>query len=348
MHRPSLPAVGTHPPICRSPAFEKILHEARRAARSDLTVLLTGETGCGKGWIAREIHDHSARRDRPFVIWSTCEVAESLAYSQLFGHRKGAFTGADRNCVGIIESADSGTLVVDDVDKLPPSLQGQLLRFLDHRTIRPAGSSEFEWFDLRLIVTTNRILPELVDQSLFLPDLMWRLSGLKIHVPPLRERREDIAALVDHFVGHFARRLRIPPPRLSRGALEALLDRPWPGNVREVAAAIENLVFRAPAGGEIQVADVRRETGGAENGEPRRGGYGPRDARLEADSLARAMEMAHGSGVRAAAILGVPLRTLRRWLTRHGLSNGHSIPGGSNGHGNGAAKAMGNGHSNGR
>jgi len=349
MRRASTSASGADPLICRSPAFERVLQEARRAARSDLTVLLTGETGSGKGRIAREIHDHSARREQAIVIWSACEVSESLAYSQLFGHKKGAFTGADRDSVGIIESANGGTLVIDDVDKLSPPLQGQLLRFLDQRSVRPAGSNALQGVNLRLIVTTSRVLSELVEQGRFLPDLMWRLSGLRIHVPPLRERREDIAALIIHFAAHFAESLRVPAPRFSKGALAALFDQPWRGNVRELAAAVENLVFRASARGEIQARDVIRESGPvveapAGNGERRRASPGPRDPRLAPETVARAMARTKGNGARAAALLGVPIRTLRRWLARYGLSNGHAVAAGSNGNGNGAAKAMGNGH----
>jgi len=311
------------PLIGRSPAMIRALGEARRAARSDLPILLAGESGSGKGRLARAIHEYSPRRAGPFRTLSGPEATEALAAREMFGHVRGAFTGADRDVPGVIVGADKGTLAFDDIDKLPLPLQAILLRFLDERTVRVIGQPLPRKIDVRLIVTTNRDLQELVRRQLFLADLAWRLSGLRIHVPPLRDRPEDVLGMIDLFGRKFARQLGRRAPRYSRTALEKLVDNPWPGNVRQLSGVLQNLVLRMGKDRLIREDDVIRELDPhveVNGGGHRRHGYGPRDPRLAEESLVRAMELAHWNGQRAARDLEVPLRTLRRWLGRYGLT----------------------------
>jgi DNA-binding NtrC family response regulator len=323
------------PFICVSPAMRRVLEDAARAALTDRPVQLLGESGCGKGRIAREIHGRSARRDRPFVLWSAPEGSDSLGQHDLFGHVRGAFTGADRDGIGLLEAAHTGTLVIDDVDKMDLGLQAALLRFLDSWSLRRLGSTSLIRVDIRLILTTNRPLDAVVGEKRFLPDLFWRLRGLRIEVPPLRERVEDLPPLIDHFTTRFAADFAKPAPRYSKAALDILLKARWPGNIRQLAGTVENLVFHAaqdrPIGPEAVLRELDLRGSGPDSG--RTPGAGRRG--IAKDVLVNALELSHWNSVQTAADLGFPLRTVRRWMKKYGISrgkrkassNGHGIPG---------------------
>ncbi|MCK5688003.1 sigma 54-interacting transcriptional regulator, partial [Myxococcota bacterium] len=205
------------------------------------TVLLTGESGTGKEVVARSVHDFSIRKDKPFIAINCGAIPETLLESELFGHVKGAFTDASRTKRGLIEEANKGTLFLDEIGELPVMLQVKLLRFLQEEEIRPIGSNKSLKVDVRIVAATARNLVEMVEDGTFREDLYYRLNVLHFHVPPLRERRDDIPLLVTHFRRKYAPRLGLASMDISKGALRTLVEYHWPGNVRE----LENTVERA-------------------------------------------------------------------------------------------------------
>lgn len=310
------------PLLCASPAFSRVLDEASRAARASSPILLVGESGTGKGRVARYIHESSGRPGR-FVVWSAPETVESLAMSDLFGHRRGAFTGADDEGAGLIPSAHGGTILADDVDKLNLTAQSLLLRFLDDHSVRPLGSPHAYGVDVRIVAATNRDLLGLAEQGRYLPDLASRLVSLVIEIPPLRERREDIPLLARHFAAGFAREYGLPSaPRFEPEALRLLTNHTWPANVRGLASVIQNAVFRA-SDGVVDAAGVLRalgtRSGLSVDEEVRRlSELSKRDRRTES-VIRRVTELTNWNGKKAAELLGIPLRTFRRLTRRYGI-----------------------------
>ena len=223
----------------RSEAMRRALDTARRAAESDVTVLLLGESGTGKNVLARAIHAWSARRAAPFVTVSCTTLAEHLLESELFGHVKGAFTGAWKDKPGRLEAAAGGTIFLDEIGELAPELQAKLLRFLEERRFERVGDTRTREVDARIVAATNRDLEAEVEAGRFRSDLFYRLAVVPVRVPPLRERPEDLPALVDHLLAALAARHRRPRPRLDPAALAAIAAYGWPGNVRELANALE-------------------------------------------------------------------------------------------------------------
>ncbi|MBI2962678.1 MAG: sigma-54-dependent Fis family transcriptional regulator [Deltaproteobacteria bacterium] len=226
--------------VGRSAAVEQLRDDIRRAASSPATVLIEGETGTGKELVARAIHRAGARARGPFVPVNCAEIAEGLFESELFGHARGAFTGALADRKGLLESANGGTLLLDEIEDLPAGPQVKLLRVLQSREFKPVGTNRFVRFDARVIAASNQQISRLVQQQRFRADLFFRLDVLRIRVPALRERREDVPLLVDHAVRRFDRRNGTRFGGFSRAALNVLARRPWPGNVRE----LDNLVER--------------------------------------------------------------------------------------------------------
>jgi NtrC-family two-component system response regulator AlgB len=218
-----------------------------RVADSDATVLLRGENGTGKGVMARAIHVRSRRSPYPFVVVHCPTLTEELLASELFGHARGAFTGAVRDQEGRVESAQNGTLFLDEVGDISPALQAKLLRFLQDRAFERVGEQQTRHADVRIIAATNRNLEDAVASGRFREDLLYRLNIVELCVPPLRERPEDIVPLATRFLASFARATRRPAPRLSSAAQAALAAYPWPGNVRELRNAIERAVILWPA-----------------------------------------------------------------------------------------------------
>jgi transcriptional regulator with GAF, ATPase, and Fis domain len=229
--------------IGRSAAMAAVYEMIVRAAQTDATVLLHGETGTGKGLLARAIHVNSARRDGPFVHVDCTTLPAALVESELFGHERGAYTGADSRVLGKVEAAHGGTLFLDEIGELPLPLQGKLLRFVQERQFERVGGRETLTTDVRLVAATNRDLAAMAAAGQFRSDLYFRLRVVEIEIPPLRARGpEDIADLAAHFVDQFARRYRKGPLRLSSSARPALVAHAWPGNVRELENTIERAV----------------------------------------------------------------------------------------------------------
>ena len=216
-----------------------------RVAPTHSTVLIYGESGTGKELIARAIHDHSERKERPFVTADCSTLSQSILESELFGHVKGAFTGATATRPGLFGMADGGTLFLDEVSNIPPETQSKLLRVLETQEFRPVGGSQRKQVDIRLIAATNRDLKEMVSEGIFREDLFYRLNVFPISAPPLRERREDIPALAIHFLNHFSTETRKDLRGFTKEAMDLLMKYDWPGNVRELRNVIERLAIMA-------------------------------------------------------------------------------------------------------
>jgi two-component system response regulator HydG len=301
--------------VGRSAAMREVVDLVERVADVAMPVLLLGETGTGKGLVARALHSQSARAERPFVAVNCAAIPDGLLESELFGHVKGAFTGADQSRPGLFVEASGGTLFLDEVAEMSPALQAKLLTAIESGTVRPVGSSQEVAVNVRLVAATNRDLRERVRAGAFREDLVYRLDVVSIVLPALRHRREDIPSLVDHFLR--ATRARYPgnvAETFSPGALALLLDYEWPGNVRELSHLIERLV----------VLGRTREIGTDALPTPIRAPKPTCQVSFEGKvkpireiqrMYARwAMDQMGGSKVRTAASLGVDVKTLTRWL----------------------------------
>jgi two-component system, NtrC family, response regulator AlgB len=230
-----------------SPKMQATLEMVERAAPSDISVLLLGENGTGKGVMARWLHAQSHRTSGPFMVISCPTLSEELLASELFGHSRGAFTGATRDREGRLEAARGGTVFLDEVSEISSGLQAKLLRFLQEKQFERVGENRTRRADVRMVAATNRNLEEEVKAGRFREDLFFRLNGMPINLPPLRERREDIPLLARRFLDFFARQARRPTPELSSSALDALLSYSWPGNIRELRNVLERAVILWPS-----------------------------------------------------------------------------------------------------
>lgn len=238
----SYSAVGQHVEmlVFESSVMGSVMDAAASIANRRSTVLILGETGTGKEMLARYIHFHSERASKPFVTVDCSTLTESLFESQLFGHVKGAFTGAIRDNLGFIRAADTGTLFIDEVGELPPAMQSKLLRVIQERAVIPVGDTRSYPVDVRVICATNRDIAGMVQAGTFREDLYFRINVITLHLPPLRKRPTDVIPLAKHFLDQQARIYGEPPKHLSPEAREALLRYAWPGNVRELANVIEH------------------------------------------------------------------------------------------------------------
>ncbi|MSR63909.1 MAG: sigma-54-dependent Fis family transcriptional regulator [Planctomycetes bacterium] len=302
-------------PLAVDPRMERVLATARRAAASDATVLLLGESGTGKEVLARALHRWSPRADGPFVAVNCAALAEGLLESELFGHEKGAFTGAHERRVGCIEAAHGGTLFLDELGDTSPALQAKLLRVLEQRTLERVGGTRTIEVDLRVVAATNRDLKERVAAGAFREDLYYRLNVIALTVPPLRERPADVEALARHFVQELAREVKRPGLALSDDALLRLRAHSWPGNVRELKNALERAVVLAE-GERIEADDLPEELGTST--EPSTGFHGRVESFRRAllrDTLAES----GGNQAEAARRLGLQRTYLARLVRRYGL-----------------------------
>jgi transcriptional regulator with GAF, ATPase, and Fis domain len=229
-----------------------------RVAPTRATVLLAGESGVGKDLIARAIHFHSPRRDRPFVKINCTAIPENLMESELFGFEKGAFTGANVSKPGRFETADTGTAFLDEIGDVPGSIQVKLLRVLQEREFERLGSNKTRQIDVRILAATNRDLRAALEEGTFREDLYYRLNVVPLNIPPLRERKEDIPFLAEHFVRKLAVETGSTADSISEGAIKRLIEYPWPGNVRELENVIERSLVLA-AGKRLEAADIRLE-----------------------------------------------------------------------------------------
>jgi formate hydrogenlyase transcriptional activator len=246
--------------VGKSAALRKVLDQVAIVAPTDSTVLLYGETGTGKELVARAIHNHSPRRDRTFVRLNCAAIPSGLVESELFGHEKGAFTGALMQKRGRFELADRGTLFLDEIGDISLDLQPKLLRALQEREFERLGSTKTIHVDVRLIAATHRDLPEMIRNNQFREDLFYRLNVFPIEIPPLRERREDIPLLIHYFVARLSRRMQKRIKSISKQAMETLVNAPWPGNVRELENFIERCVILTQ-GDELKVPRAELKSG---------------------------------------------------------------------------------------
>jgi formate hydrogenlyase transcriptional activator len=296
-----------------SPALRGVLDQVRTVAPTDATVLIEGETGTGKELIARAIHMHSARRDRPFVKLNCAAIPLGLLESELFGHEKGAFTGAVAQRVGRFEAANGGTLFLDEIGDMPLELQAKLLRVLQEQEFERLGATYTRHVDVRVVAATNQDLPTLVAEKLFRMDLYYRLNVFPIALPPLRHRPEDIPMLVAHFVHTYAERMSKHIDKIASDSMESLVRHPWPGNIRELQNFIERAVILT-SGDVLQLSvlaspTVLREPVTLEEAE--------RDHIL---NTLRETNWVVGGAAGAAARLGVKRTTLISKMRKRGLS----------------------------
>jgi two-component system response regulator AtoC len=314
------PPAGEDPAalVYRSRAMGDLVALAETAARADSTVVITGESGTGKDVLARFIHARSARAESPMISVNCAALPESLFESEFFGHERGAFTGATATKRGLIEAADGSTLFLDEVGEMPLQTQVKLLRFLEEGRFRRVGSTRDRAADVRVIAATNRNLAEDVTAGRFRADLFYRLNVISLHVPPLRERREDTHALVEHFLSVFRERFNRPALALSEEARRRLATYDWPGNVRELRNALERAAALASAD-TIEAAQVLPAGGARSDGA---GVVAPDGApvtleELERQHILRVLADAGGNRERAAALLGISARTLYRKLREY-------------------------------
>lgn len=242
------PPSSTEVIIGASPAAQQVFKQIALVAGSDVNVLITGESGTGKELVARAIHRHSLRRDKPLLPVCIAALNPSLVESELFGHVRGAFTGATDERRGLLELARGGTVLLDEIADVPSAVQVKLLRAIEQREVTPVGDARPRATDIRILSATNRPLPEMIADGRFREDLYFRLGGFHIHLPPLRERREDIPALAEYFLSQAVRPPIARGLRLSTAARDELLERPWPGNIRELKHALEHAAVVAREG----------------------------------------------------------------------------------------------------
>lgn len=337
-----------------------LLREAERVAPFDAPVLIEGETGSGKELLARFVHDRSARRGRPLVAVNCAAIPDELLEAEFFGHARGAFTGAAASRPGLVEAADGGSLFLDEVGELSPRAQSLLLRVLQEREYRRVGEVRLRRSDFRLIAATHRHLGERAAAGEFRSDLFYRLCVVRLELPPLRERRDELGAIAEALLARLARHFRVPPPQLSEGALVTLAAREWPGNIRELESSLAGAILRHPgvrviesamlgssgaaAGGAAPAAHAAAPPTPAEPAAERPGEPGPEppgESSAEPSALAPLIEMRRlavaaaaferlvllhalrrtaGSRVRAARELGITRQGLWRKLRRHGIA----------------------------
>jgi transcriptional regulator with PAS, ATPase and Fis domain len=299
--------------VARSRAMKNILALAERVARTDTPVLLTGESGSGKERVARTIHARSRRARGPFIPVNCGALPEHLLESELFGHVRGAFTGADRDHRGLFEAASGGTLLLDEVGEIPLGLQVKLLRVLQDHEVRRVGSTESRRIDVRVIAATNRDLDAMVRERAFRKDLYYRLKVVSIEVPPLRERRDDILPLAHAFMRRSCTAYHCGPCSLSAEALDRLLAYDWPGNVRELEHAMERAVVLAEGKPKIAETDLPPEIARPTSGAADDGELLPL-AEIERRHILRVLERMAGNRKETARVLGIGTNTLWRKL----------------------------------
>ena len=311
---------GVTRPIGTSKAWIDILRMVETVAPTDSTVLLQGESGTGKEIIARYIHELSARSEGPFLSINCGALPESLLESELFGHVKGSFTGAIRDKIGLFGASTKGTFFLDEIGETTPATQVKLLRALQHREVIPVGSTDSVPVDTRVVAATNRDLDEEIRAGNFRSDLYYRLNVIALHLPPLRQRRDDIPLLAEHFLQRSAAARGEPPKHLSEAALAAALDYAWPGNVRELENAIERAIILT-SGAEIPLSALPDRVT-ERRAEPLVSPRTPPNPTLEAVERAYIMwvlQSESGNKSRAAEVLGIDPSTLYRKLSRYGV-----------------------------
>jgi two-component system NtrC family response regulator len=303
--------------VGRSRAMQEVIRQLELVAKSKSTVLITGETGTGKELVARAIHDRSAQRDMPLIRVNCAAIPDTLLESELFGHVKGAFTGASANKKGKFALANGGSIFLDEIGTLSIALQAKLMRVLQEREFEPLGAERTQQVDVRVIAATNRDLRKMVAAGQFHEDLFYRLSVIPIEIPPLRERREDIPLLVEHFLRKHAQRAGRRVEGVAPGLVETLQETDWPGNIRELENAIERAVVLS-SGPVLEARDVSL---------PRASDAAPAELPslnlhqnlewMERETVSRALRRAGGVKKEAAGLLGISQRALSYYLAKY-------------------------------
>jgi len=308
--------------VGRSPAMQQIFASIMRVAPTRATVLLAGESGVGKDLIARAIHFHSPRKDRPFVKINCTALPENLMESELFGYEKGAFTGATTSKPGKFEQADTGTVMLDEIGDVPANIQVKLLRVLQEREFERLGSNKTLHIDVRVIAATNRDLRVALEEGTFREDLYYRLNVVPLEIPPLRERKEDIPYLAEHFVEKLAPEMGNQVTGITHAAMDKLMQYSWPGNVRELENVIERSLVMA-SGDKLDANDIRLDM----NLRPRQSNGDltlPEGMSLdtyEQELIRDALKRANGNKSQAARLLGLTRNALRYRLTQMGIES---------------------------
>ncbi|MCH9021376.1 MAG: sigma-54-dependent Fis family transcriptional regulator [Planctomycetes bacterium] len=306
--------------IGESSAMLRILDMLRRAANSSVTVLLQGESGTGKELLAEGIHYNSPRKAKPFQPVNCAGLSETLLESELFGHVKGAFTGATSDRKGFFEIADGGTLFLDEIGDMPLTMQSKLLRILEDQLVVPVGSTAGKKVNVRIISATNQNLEEKVKEKLFRQDLYYRIRGVNINIPPLRDRTEDIPLLLDHFVKEFAGSEDRAVKGFTPAALRYLKSYHWPGNVRELRNVIKTMVVLAESE-MLDIMDLPVEIHSVAGGQDEISNLaGVNLTELEKTAIQRTLDMVNGNRELASKMLGIGERTLYRKIKEYGLS----------------------------
>jgi DNA-binding NtrC family response regulator len=311
--------------------MSKLAVLVQRIAPRDVTVLLTGESGTGKERVADALVAASGRADKPFVRFNCAALTAELAEAELFGHTKGAFTGAVKARPGLFREADGGTILLDEIGELPATIQAKLLRVLQEGEVRPVGEDTSVKIDVRIIAATHRDLMQMAVEGKFREDLFYRLKVVHLRIPPLRERPEDIPPLARHFLAEFSRRFGAGPFKLTPSLLEQLIAYSWPGNIRELENAIESLVALSQ-GGEVdltllpQATPVAKPTTEVATATPPDLSTGQMELKARVDAYERgiivnALEAAHGNRSHAARALGINRATLHGKLRKYGLTD---------------------------
>ena len=306
-----------------SPAMQQVFGQLDKVIDTRATVCIDGETGTGKELVASAIHYRSGRRDKMFVAQNCAALPENLLESELFGHKRGAFTSADSDKKGLFEIADGGTLFLDEMGEMPLSLQAKLLRVLQEGTIRAVGATAEKTVDVRIICATNRDLAAEVEKGRFRSDLYYRLMVFPIRLPPLRERREDIPLLAKHFLAKYSAEYRLELPGFSQEAIDALAGYAWPGNIRELENEIQRLVIQAEPGLFVEVTDLsprlRKIEGTVAKVAPKKGTLKEMMDQVERWLISEALRDHGGNKTRTAATLGITREGLHKKLDKLGL-----------------------------
>lgn len=307
----------------RSPAMEAVIRTAQIAAATDVHILIEGETGTGKELLAQEIQSASLRAERAFIVVNCAALPLELVESLLFGHEQGAFTGAHERREGYVQKAHQGTLFLDEIGELPLPIQAKLLRFIEHGECQRLGSADIEYVDVRIIAATNRNLMQMVDRGDFRSDLFYRLNIVPMQLPPLRQRKRDIAELVDHFLTQAAERNQSAVSRLSLEALETLKKYNWPGNIRELRNVCEHVSALLPEQ-EIRPEHLPIELEAGKEKSGRSSGFelpaeGINMESLEIDLIQQALEYTNGNKSEAARLLGLSRDAFLYRLKKHNL-----------------------------
>ena len=319
--------------IGRSESMLDVFKMIETVARTNSTILLTGESGTGKGLVAQAVHYNSLRRDKPMVSLNCGAMPETLLESELFGHMRGAFTGADQNKKGLLEAAEKGTIFLDEIGEMSPVMQVKLLRVLQERRFRRVGGLEELQADIRVIAATNQDLTKAVAEGRFREDLFYRINVIPIVLPPLRDRREDIPLIAEHFLAKYAAQMDKPVTAISRPAMDLLQKHDWPGNIRELENAIERAValegtpsvqpeslLSVVRGGQGRTPSAPSSSAATRELLPAEGlDLEARVQEIERGYIAQALERANGVQVKAAELLGMSFRSFRYYVKKYNL-----------------------------